>query len=215
MMSAMAIEDPAEIARRFGRGVSFYRVDQGMSQKELSDRLREEGLTFDTAAISRVENGNRAVRLAEAIIIASVLNAPLEALVSGARETPIIEFTRASGVADHSLVELRRAFVNFANNELEVVRLLEKHPELVSQTRDDTVRRASDYLRWVAERRRSIEVWLQKDDDLNNGRYAFYASDEQRDGLIAIALASIETALIPRSRTQRSPGDGASADPAE
>lgn len=214
-MSAMATEDTAEIARLFGQGVSFYRVDQGMSQKELSDRLREEGLTFDTAAISRVENGNRSVRLAEAIVIASVLNAPLEALVSGARETPIIQYTRASGVADHSLVELRRAFVNFANNELEVVRLLEKHPELVSQTRDDTVRQASDYLRWVAEHRRSIELWLQKDDDLNNGRYVFYGSEDERDGLIAIALASMETALISRDRTQRSGGDGAPAHPAQ
>lgn len=95
-MSFMTSDGTAdETARLFGRGVALHRTAAGLSQRELSDLLRARGLSFDTAAISRIENGNRSVRLSEAVTIAAALNAPLEALVNGGRESPATREERA------------------------------------------------------------------------------------------------------------------------
>lgn len=191
----------------FGRGVVLYRINAGMSQRELAEQLRDRGLTFDTAAVSRVESGKRSVRLAEAVTIASVLGVPLEMLVSGGRESPAAAYDKAITRADQAVTDLRRTFVDAAVKQLQVVSLLNRNPELLTRLHAPEVSDGDGYLEHVATIRRRIEEQLLQRDALDNGRYVFVETDKQRDDLIAIARATIETSIVTRDEVQRRHGE--------
>lgn len=211
-MSPVAIEPIDEVAVAFGRGVALYRVTAGLNQRQLAERLRERGVTFDTAAISRIEKGKRSVRLSEAVAIAEALGSPLEALVSGGQDSPVTQFERASSRADQSLADFRRAFLRMVDEWSEVVSLLDRHPELLPLVRSPEVRSATDYLGYVASLRRQIETELLRTDDLDNGRYVVVRSARLRDNLAALAGTVIESAMIPETRRN---GRGQAANSAE
>lgn len=65
----------------FGQAVHAHRVQKGWSQRELAERLESAGVGVDASAVSRIEKGTRAVRLSEAVILAQVLDVPLETLL--------------------------------------------------------------------------------------------------------------------------------------
>ena len=56
------------------RGERAARNQLGMSQQKLADKLAEHGIAMDTSAVTRLEGGNRVIRLGEAIVISQVLN---------------------------------------------------------------------------------------------------------------------------------------------
>ncbi|MEN4420637.1 helix-turn-helix domain-containing protein [Mycobacteroides chelonae] len=60
-----------------GRRVEALRIDAGLSQGELSDRLRQAGLNWSQGTVSRVETGDRPVRFVEALTLAGVLRVDL------------------------------------------------------------------------------------------------------------------------------------------
>jgi transcriptional regulator with XRE-family HTH domain len=69
--------------RWFGRSVRERREQLGMSQRELAEKVSLYGHTkMDPTAVTRMEKGQRAVRLGEALTIAGILKMPLAALVA-------------------------------------------------------------------------------------------------------------------------------------
>lgn len=66
----------------FGAMVREYRESRKWSMTEFSSKLRDAGLTnFHPTTVSRLERGERAVKLGEAYLIAQVLRCPLEELL--------------------------------------------------------------------------------------------------------------------------------------
>lgn len=83
MMSGMLNDAYDEtIDRDFGATVARWRNMQGLSQKQLVERLGELGMIVSAPAVSRIENGLRSVRLSEAATIARALRVPTSILVS-------------------------------------------------------------------------------------------------------------------------------------
>lgn len=68
-----------DVRRNFGESVRRVRQVKGWSQRELADRL---DIRLDPTAITRIENGTRDVKLAEAHSICSALGITIEDAVS-------------------------------------------------------------------------------------------------------------------------------------
>ncbi|MBE6791934.1 MAG: helix-turn-helix transcriptional regulator [Ruminococcaceae bacterium] len=64
-----------------GKNVSRLRVDLGISQRELADRLQLVGLDIDKNAVQRIECGKRFVTDIELIAFTKVFNITLEKLL--------------------------------------------------------------------------------------------------------------------------------------
>ena len=64
-----------------GKNVSRLRVDLGISQRELADRLQLVGLDIDKNAVQRIECGKRFVTDIELIAFTKVFNFTLEKLL--------------------------------------------------------------------------------------------------------------------------------------
>lgn len=74
-------EEQKSIEPAFGRWVKGRRAELRLSQADLAAAVSRHGIVIDASAISRIESGDRSVRLAEANAIASALG---EVLLSGA-----------------------------------------------------------------------------------------------------------------------------------
>ncbi|GAA2748796.1 helix-turn-helix domain-containing protein [Amnibacterium kyonggiense] len=77
-------EEGPDVDGSFGSAVQAVRTQRGLSQRAFAEALGGHGLSVDASAISRIENGTRAVRLSEAVAIAKVLEVQLDFLLSGA-----------------------------------------------------------------------------------------------------------------------------------
>lgn len=72
-------DKPERDDKRFVRNMVAFREAHGMSQKELVEKLREQGWTsVYQNTISRIERGERPVRYGEALAIARVFGEPVE-----------------------------------------------------------------------------------------------------------------------------------------
>ncbi len=69
------------VAATFASRVRQSREGRGWTQEELARHLAEVGLRLDPTAITRIERGDRAVRIEEAVAIAAALRTPLNALL--------------------------------------------------------------------------------------------------------------------------------------
>lgn len=97
----------------FARNLRHQREERGWSQAEMVRRLREVGVRqFHPTTLSRIENGDRSVRLAEASLIARVFGLPLAEMT---RLVPVEAATVRAAVVDVDLaaVQLRRATAAF------------------------------------------------------------------------------------------------------
>src|ERR1700751_184372 len=63
------------VGRNFGERAKAARIEAGMTQAQLQERLGAEfGLNLDTSGITRIEAGQREPRLSEALAIAAILD---------------------------------------------------------------------------------------------------------------------------------------------
>lgn len=71
----------------FARGVANFRESMGWSQSELARRMTAEGWsTYSQMTVSRTENGERPIRLAEARALAKIFGTEIEAMLHPDRE---------------------------------------------------------------------------------------------------------------------------------
>ena len=71
--------------------VAKLRTVEGISQRELADRLQRDGLDVDKNAVQRIESGQRFVTDIELLHLSRVLRVSLEELLSGEEQNaPIL-----------------------------------------------------------------------------------------------------------------------------
>ncbi|WP_045821461.1 helix-turn-helix domain-containing protein [Williamsia herbipolensis] len=105
----------------FGSTMRRRRLDAGLSQRALSQRLIELGVTIDQAAITRMESGQREPRLSEAIAIAEFLQFDLMQVeldqpnvsFSGAMQVGTQKFFAARAAIDEYLKAAQQAAQQF------------------------------------------------------------------------------------------------------
>lgn len=66
----------ANADQNFAVNVRHYREQIGLSQEELAQRMSERGFGFTQATVWKIEQGKRAVRIGEAVALATALNLP-------------------------------------------------------------------------------------------------------------------------------------------
>ncbi len=64
-----------------GKNITHFRVEMGISQRELADRMQLVGIDIDKNAIQRIECGKRFVTDIEVIAFANVFGVTLEELL--------------------------------------------------------------------------------------------------------------------------------------
>ena len=117
-------EDPVQqVESGFGERVREARLRRKWTQRQLADNLQ-----LDASAISRLEQGVRAVRLGEAALIARALESELGSLVFGNDVDPAAQLQSMTETADRRIDETRGAAIEMANIFLQMVQLLEDHP---------------------------------------------------------------------------------------
>ncbi|MFK0244589.1 helix-turn-helix domain-containing protein [Amycolatopsis azurea] len=103
----------------FARNLRRERERLGITQAELARRSSKIlGANLDPTAVTRIEQGTRAVRLDEAVALAQVLGVPLPLLYS---EAPVSE---TEAVLARCRVELAAAQSRWEQSRLEVQRLM-------------------------------------------------------------------------------------------
>lgn len=100
-------EGSTSVNKRFGDVVKASREARGWSQRQLAEMLRAVDLKLDPSAITRIERGNRDVKLAEAIAIASVL----EFDVLDLHHSPEGEFEMREFAQVQMMVDARKALL--------------------------------------------------------------------------------------------------------
>lgn len=68
----MAEKDPTGVSSVFARNVRLRRISGGMSQTELAKRMKANGFAFHQQTVQRIEDGERPVKLDEAIAISEL-----------------------------------------------------------------------------------------------------------------------------------------------
>ncbi|WKG03056.1 helix-turn-helix domain-containing protein [Mycolicibacterium sp. HK-90] len=102
---------PDGVARNFGKAVRQRRSAIGVSQRKLSELLLEKaGVKLDPSAITRIEKGQRDLKLAEAAAIAKVLGVGIDQL------TRDIEDAEPAG-----LIEIRDSYQELRKRHAAVI----------------------------------------------------------------------------------------------
>ena len=175
----------------FGGRVRAVRLDRQISQKALADEI---GL--DASAISRLEQGSRAIRLGESALIAKALNVELGYLVYGPDVDPVIELNRALANAGSAIERIRESATNLCAEMLEMIMLLSENPEISSDLIDELTGKPSphteeDLLHWVES---SVRVWA---DAAKTGPRRVIAGDERTARLLTRILeAAIDVVTV-------------------
>lgn len=116
-----------DVDRRFGESVRELRTAQGWSQEELADRMRSRGIE-DAAAlrVSRLENGQRRVRLDEVLTLSEVFKIPVRSMV---KQDPTL----------NTLVLLREMERRYRRAMLDYQQAISAYQEQVLSTAEDVV----------------------------------------------------------------------------
>lgn len=180
----------------FGAAVAQWRGFHRLSQRELADQLTERGMRVDASAISRIEKGQRSVRLAEALTIADALQIDLEMLVDRAR-TPRQDWAKIQRKALESVRPLRTPLRDFLAHQIGASVYLLEHPDLAHELGCETPAAyfASQLQMWKAAYPRTVA----SDDDVTEVDFAFYLSEEQRVGALELLRVVADSLLVDYS----------------
>ena len=182
---------------QFGQAVASNRAALRMSQRDLANALTQAGMKVDAPAVSRIEKGQRAVRLAEALKIASVLGRSLADLVG-----PEMSIKERIGAAFSNVewrgTQLAGSAARFTEEILNTADLLEEDPSLLESLDDDEIgppKDAADFPRWYAAvvRRR---IWKIRRERVGSGAYVVYPLTADKPDLLDAIAAVADTAML-------------------
>ncbi len=98
-----------EVADAFASGVREARTIRGWTQVDLARHLAESGVRLDPTAITRLERGDRGVRIGEAVALAASLGLSIEDVLSrAASRRPTLTAERAIDALENAERELAR-----------------------------------------------------------------------------------------------------------
>ena len=147
-MQASGDQAPAlndEVSTTFAERAKAARLRAGLTQQQLSDRLRHEaGVLLDTSAITRIEAGQREPRLGEALAFARVLGFGLNNLVPRAD----LDFYMSD--VERLMDESRTALVKLLQSVDPVVDFVRRNPECLGDGRLDD--RFREVVEWFHQR---------------------------------------------------------------
>lgn len=154
MRVVQADEDPVQsIETGFGERVRDARLAREWTQKQLAEKIN-----LDASAVSRLEQGSRAIRLGEAARIARALNTDLGLLVHGELD-PATRLRDARRDADRAMHVVRRNAVTMTNSFVDIADLLEVHPQLFDTLKQEDgggPTTVDEYFEWVFQRMQKV-----------------------------------------------------------
>ncbi|PWC04255.1 helix-turn-helix domain-containing protein [Agromyces badenianii] len=198
MQSQQQTDTIGAAEQSFGRAVLSARESRRLTQRQLVDKLAAFGLAIDTSILSRIETGQRSIRLGEALVIANALDVELFALL-GQTRSPVGEFHAARRWADSAELTLEEPLREFMNSALALRASLVETPGLLSELPEESQPADADaYLDWRSERtrRRLAELIQGGRDGIQDDRdVVFVQSRAEVDAVLALVRSYAE-ALI-------------------
>jgi transcriptional regulator with XRE-family HTH domain len=149
-----------EVSSTFAERAKAARLRAGLTQQQLSDRLRNESeVLLDTSAITRIEAGQREPRLGEALAIAQVLEFGLNNLVPRAD----LDFYMSD--VERLMDESRAALVKMIRSVDPVVDFVRRNPDCLGDDRLED--RFREVFEWFHQRVAHEDVGHEDQGPLN------------------------------------------------
>lgn len=172
---------------RVGTRLREFREERNWSQRRLAEVLRANGLKLDPSAITRIERGQRDVKLHEATALAAALRVKLDQLVRHGDDDPRQELADEFDWADEQLQKTQAALSSVAVAYVRIVQLIEEHPSLVDALTSRAGEAATDTKRFLTLEARTIT---------ESGPHIRLAVDDEHRELISEILVAIATSHV-------------------
>lgn len=121
--------------RVFGENVRSARSVKRWSQRRLAEALAVRGVKLDPSAVTRIERGEREVKLREAAAIAQCLDVDIQQLITPAGRDPLALILELLKTATSRMQVGRSALAEMASYLRAAEALLSEYPELVEDLR--------------------------------------------------------------------------------
>lgn len=146
----MTADEPAEgFDTEFGRRAAAARRQTGLAQRALADALQSRGITLDSAALSRIETGQRSPKLEEAAAIAEILGLPLTELLPARPE--VVRIAEARQKTLKQLDDTMYKLTALAGNLEYFAQLVDTSPEIAREVfRDESPTGRYDWEGWAS-----------------------------------------------------------------
>ncbi|WP_131722658.1 helix-turn-helix domain-containing protein [Mycolicibacterium chlorophenolicum] len=185
-----------DFSQTFGRNMRIARGQRGWSQRQLAEALEGQGVRLDPSAVTRIERGDREVKLREAAAIADCLNTDLQQLLMPSGPDPLSMVLEVRKFAEKRMRSGRFAFAELGHYARTMQELLELRPEA-----KDRLRR----LRNRSEKSDAHEMVVRELEDLLSElrsaqpEFEVQDVDERLGGVLQrIVNASVEDLFIAR-----------------
>ncbi|MBB4856271.1 transcriptional regulator with XRE-family HTH domain [Mycobacteroides chelonae] len=180
--------DDQSFDKQFGDRVRQARAERDWSQRKLAEALDEIGVKLDPSAVTRIERGNREVKLREAAAIAVALGVPIQDLSPSPSVSPREQFESLLQLAARHGKEGREALGAMAMYLAAALNLCEHHPELIPERLLTEVPAGGDLLPIF---RLAIAQTVAKDpvaqaQNVENARLLMAVVESAVDNLIAV-----------------------------
>lgn len=144
------MDQTKSIEKQIGAEVARIRKVRKLTQKQFAEALTTAGMGVDATAVSRLEKGERSLRIAECVIIAEVLKMGVESLLRGV-QTPAQRVREVIRDAELELVTAQRNLWRWLAYHYDTKLTLERFPELLN-TVSSELESSEDYLPMVAKK---------------------------------------------------------------
>lgn len=146
--SSSAAFAPNSFDFEFGQHIARARERASMSQRRVSDALAERGITLDSAALSRLEQGKRSPKLEEAVALAEVLDLPITSLVPPKPDA--MRLARARQNVEKQMDDAMYKLTGVAGYLEYFASVVEASPEMAQQVfRDESPSAHFDWEAWA------------------------------------------------------------------
>lgn len=147
-MGFMQIDQTKSIEKQIGAEISRVRKIRKLTQRQFADALSLAGMNVDATAVSRLEKGERSLRIAECVIIADVLRMGIESLLRGV-QTPAQRMRETIREADLAIASAQQNLWTWLAHHYDAKLTLERLPELLKAFTPE-LQSPEDYLPMVA-----------------------------------------------------------------
>lgn len=195
LSSAYAVEMSMDQSRRIeeniGKQISAMRKIRKYTQKRFAEVLTAHGLPVDASAVSRMEKGERALKISECIMVAEALEVDLPFLLRGV-QTAAQELKETRNFANLSMRSASEDIWNWLSNVLDVKWTIERDSELMHQI-DEGLKSADEYLplvtKWVSRLK-----WKYEPDDVADA-YILVRDNHEKKQLLQYVNAYFEARI--------------------
>lgn len=204
--------DAKSVSSAFGERIRDARkARDNMSQRALAEAVAKFGLQLDPSAITRIERGERSVKVDEAVAIAAALETTVGFLLGEESQDAysLAQIWRHS--ANAAMPSARSSLADYLSHVADIKFALTEYPELIPAMHyGDEVETPDDYLTWVLGRVRTIMadsfrfVAVQSEEDLERiaeiGQAVFEGMIEVDPEYFEILRSTMTPPQIPEPR---------------